>query len=101
LPWTIDYQFFTMVKRVNIHVSGKVQGVFFRASAKARADELSIRGIVRNELNGSVYIEAEGEEEPLEAFIRWCHLGPDSADVKQCDVTTAPVAGYKDFSIRR
>jgi acylphosphatase len=90
-----------MVKHVNINVSGSVQGVFFRASAKARADELSVRGIVRNEPDGSVYIEAEAEEALLEEFIKWCHTGPPSATVTRCDVTPGAVSGYKDFSIRR
>jgi acylphosphatase len=90
-----------MVKHVSIQVSGKVQGVFFRASARTRADELSVAGIVRNEPDGSVYIEAEAEEEQLDKFIQWCRTGPRAAEVKECRVTSGPVMGYKDFSIRR
>jgi acylphosphatase len=51
-----------MKKHFNIRISGRVQGVFFRASTKAKAEELGISGFVQNEPDGSVYIEAEGEE---------------------------------------
>ena len=48
------------MKHLSIHVSGKVQGVFFRASAKGKAEELNIKGNVRNNADGSVSIEVEG-----------------------------------------
>ena len=53
------------MKHLSIRVSGKVQGVFFRASTKDRADELHIKGTVGNNADGSVSIEAEGEDENL------------------------------------
>lgn len=90
-----------MKKHVTITVSGKVQGVFFRASTKHKADELDVKGLVRNEPEGSVYIEAEGEEENIEQFIRWCERGPASARVDQCDVNEAALTGYHHFIILR
>ena len=54
------------MKHLSIHVSGKVQGVFFRASTKEKAEEFNIKGNVRNNADGSVSIEAEGEEENLQ-----------------------------------
>lgn len=90
-----------MIKSVSILVSGSVQGVFFRASTKAKADELGIVGIVRNEPNGQVSIEAEGEEEPLLLFERWCKQGPPVASVEKLEVLGASVKGYKDFRIVR
>lgn len=90
-----------MIKHVSIRISGKVQGVFFRASTKTKADELLVRGIVRNEPDGSVYVEAEGEEEPLKKFIQWCYQGPTAASVRQCEITPGEAKGYTDFSIRR
>jgi len=58
------------VKRsVSIYVQGKVQGVGFRYSAKARADSLDITGYVQNMFDGSVYIEASGKESNLQQFI--------------------------------
>lgn len=60
------------MKHFKLNVSGTVQGVFFRASTKDAADRLGIKGFVRNEPDGSVYIEAEGEEEKLNQFMECC-----------------------------
>ncbi len=72
------------MKHVNIRVSGKVQGVFFRASTKEQADQLGVKGFARNEPNGDVYIEAEGEEDKLNLFLEWCARGPSKARVENC-----------------
>lgn len=72
-----------MKKRFSIRVLGRVQGVWFRKSTKEKADELGVVGLVRNEVDGSVYIEAEGEKEIIEAFIAWCHSGSEQSEVKQ------------------
>ena len=87
------------MRHVSINVSGKVQGVFFRASTKEKADELMITGTVRNNEDGSVTIEAEGEELPLEKFISWCKQGPRLARVDRCDVEDSPVKNFTKFSI--
>lgn len=89
------------MKAVTIRVSGKVQGVFFRASTKAEADRLNIRGMVRNEPDGSVYIEAEGEEKKLNLFIEWCRKGPPQAIVKFCDIKESVPKGEAEFRIAR
>jgi acylphosphatase len=75
-----------MVRQLNIRVSGKVQGVFFRASTKEKADALGIHGFVRNERDGSVYIEAAGDERVLEQFVDWCRHGPPRAHVDRCEI---------------
>src|SRR5258706_2006965 len=86
----IKYQFRTqdqglktnqMNKHISINVTGKVQGVFFRASAREKAEELGVKGFVRNEPDGSVYIEAEAEEIILEQFLDWCREGPPRARI--------------------
>ncbi len=82
-------------------VSGKVQGVFFRASAKEQADLLGIRGIVRNERDGSVYIDAEGEEDALHHFMQWCKVGPKRADVAEVKVSEVEPRHYSSFEITR
>lgn len=74
-----------MMKTFSVRVSGKVQGVFFRASARERAQSLGITGFVRNEPDGSVYIEAQGEEDALDEFLQWCHRGPANASVQKCE----------------
>ena len=84
-----------------IKVSGKVQGVFYRASTKDQADALGIMGFVRNEPDGSVYIEAEAEEVTMHRFIDWCRQGPRLARVDQCQVVAKETVGFKHFEIRR
>lgn len=71
-----------MKRSVSIYVQGKVQGVGFRYSAKARADSLDITGYVQNMFDGSVYIEASGKESNLQQFIQWCRQGPALAKVR-------------------
>lgn len=78
-----------------------MQGVFFRVSAKRKADELGLTGYVRNEADGSVYIEAEGPEADLNLFRDWCHRGPSGAKVDRVITTTIPPIGFNDFSIQR
>ena len=73
------------MQHLNIKIFGRVQGVLFRASAKKKAEELQIIGFARNEPNGSVYIEAEGEKENLEKFLNWCHKGPLFATVEKVE----------------
>lgn len=90
-----------MKKGISIRVTGKVQGVFFRAFTKEKADELDISGFVRNETNGDVYIEAEGEAELLTAFVNWCRQGPRLANVAGVTITDMPLKNFRDFVIAR
>ncbi len=89
------------MKHLNLRVTGRVQGVFFRASTKTCADKLGVRGMVRNESDGTVYIEAEGDDEVLQKFIAWCQQGPEFARVEQCIVEEAPIRHYRSFDILR
>jgi acylphosphatase len=84
-----------------IKVSGKVQGVFFRASTKDQADALGIYGFVRNEPDGSVYIEAEADAATIDQFLAWCKEGPRMARVDRCEVSEKEAVGFKAFEIRR
>ena len=90
-----------MKKHYDIRVSGIVQGVFFRASAKEKADLLKISGLVRNESDGSVFIEAEGDHENLMAYIAWCHHGPPQAVVENCEVKEGTMKDHGGFSVVR
>ncbi|GIL22699.1 MAG: acylphosphatase [Bacteroidota bacterium] len=86
---------------INILVTGNVQGVYYRASTKQKADELGIKGFVRNQPDGSVYIEAEAPAETLKQFIEWCHRGPKRAQVQQVETTQAPLQNFTEFEVRR
>jgi acylphosphatase len=87
------------MKRLSIRIFGKVQGVFFRHSAKKEAERLGIRGLVRNEPDGSVYLEVEGEEGALAQFVAWCKVGPRQAEVSKIETQEKPVVGFRDFNI--
>ena len=90
-----------MTKHVNIVVKGEVQGVFFRASAKEKALELGLKGFVRNERDGSVYVEAEGDEDRLNQFVAWCKQGPSRARVEKTEVNPGEWKGFEGFEVRR
>lgn len=83
-----------------IKVHGRVQGVFFRASTRDKARELGLTGFVRNEKDGSVYIEVSGEVKILEEFLAWCKLGPKNAVVEDLKFSKAPDQKFPSFEIR-
>jgi acylphosphatase len=87
--------------RFRIRVQGRVQGVFYRASARAEAQRLGLSGFVRNEPDGSVYAEAEGEREALQQFLAWCRRGPPHARVDRVDVEEAEAEGMTGFRVDR
>ncbi len=90
-----------MKRHYNITVKGKVQGVFYRASTKQKADELGIAGFVRNETNSDVYIEAEAEEALLLKFVDWCNKGPENAAVEIVLVSEGTLNSFNQFEVRR
>lgn len=87
------------MKRYNLTIHGKVQGVFYRASAKEKAEELGLKGIVENKPDGTVYAEAEGDEEALEQFVQWCEDGPPAAKPTKVEKEEAPLKHYSQFTI--
>lgn len=88
------------MKHFSIAVYGTVQGVGFRWATRARARLLGVSGFVRNEIDGSVYIEAEGAAAGIDQFIAWCRKGPPGAIVDRAEVSEGDVKGFKDFEIR-
>ncbi len=89
-----------MTNAVIIKVYGTVQGVGFRFYTNKKAIELGISGYVQNKPDGSVYIEAEGDETSLSSFIDWCNIGPQWARVTKVETQTAPAINYIDFQIK-
>ena len=85
---------------VNIKIFGEVQGVFFRDSARLKAREIGITGFVKNEPDGAVYMEAEGDEEALGQFLEWCKYGFESAKVEKVESFPGNVKGFLDFIIK-
>ena len=89
------------MKALSIQVKGTVQGVFYRASTRSKANELGLKGWCRNELDGSVLIHAEGEAQALEIMVAWCQQGPRHARVRSVDWVEVEIEGYEGFEIRR
>ncbi|MBE9585332.1 acylphosphatase [Mucilaginibacter sp. JRF] len=88
-----------MKKHLDITVTGKVQHVFYRASTKAVADQLGVRGFVRNEADGSVFIEAEADAGTMSMFLDWCHEGPEDAEVAAVETHEGELKNYRNFEV--
>ncbi len=88
------------MKRYKINVKGKVQGVFYRSSTQAKAKELGLNGWVQNAEDGSVLIEAEGEEQKLQRLVEWCQQGPGAAIVNDVDYNEVEPQGINGFEVR-
>ena len=86
-----------MKKHLKIRVHGKVQGVYFRATAVDKAHLYNVSGFTRNEVDGTVYIEAEGDEEGLTKFVEWCHIGPPRAVVERVIIIEGEIKDYQNF----
>lgn len=83
-----------------LRISGKVQGVYYRASTQARARALGLVGWVRNLRDGRVELVAQGDDEALEALERWCHEGPPRARVDDIEAADHPTdSNLRDFAI--
>ena len=87
------------MKHLHIIIKGKVQGVLFRATTKAVADQLGVKGYVKNEPGGDVAIVAEGDNLALEMFLDWCHEGPDHAIVTSVESHEGELKNYRNFDI--
>jgi len=87
-------------KRVHIIIQGKVQGVFFRVFTKDKAKELELNGFVRNKLDGTVEVVAEGYKDQLQKLVDWCHIGPDLSIVETVQSDWQPYsAQFEEFTI--
>jgi acylphosphatase len=90
-----------MRRSYKIIVRGKVQGVGYRFNAQAMAHQFDLVGFVRNMHDKSVLIHAEGEEENVNKFIEWCHVGPRRSDVTEVHAEEQQLYGYQTFEIKR
>ena len=83
--------------RRRVIVRGRVQGVWFRASAEREAVPRRGGGFARNQRDGSVLLELEGEEADVDAVVAWCRLGPPRAEVTAVEVSDVPATGATGF----
>ena len=89
-----------MKRSVKINIYGKVQGVGFRYSALQKANEMGIKGFVKNRTDGSVYMEVEAEPELWDKFVLWCKQGPAWSIVDELKVMDIPFNNYINFCIK-
>lgn len=78
------------MRSVTVRVHGRVQGVWFRASTRAEAERLGIRGWVRNLSDGTVEAHLEGEARSVDEMVAWCGVGPSGAAVTGVEVVDVP-----------
>jgi acylphosphatase len=87
--------------RAHVVVRGRVQGVWFRGSARDRAERLGLTGWVRNRPDGSVEAVFEGPKLTVQQMILWCHQGPRTAQVTQVDQRWGEHTGeFPGFSVK-
>jgi acylphosphatase len=87
-----------ITRRLSIH--GKVQGVYYRASAQTEGTRLHLRGWVRNRHDGSVEALVSGPAPVVEEFITWARNGPPAARVDRIDISDAEPPAAESFAVR-
>lgn len=88
------------MRRAEILVEGRVQGVFYRYSTREMADLFHLTGSVRNLRDGKVKVICEGAEEDIRNLVEWCKRGPQGAVVEHVEVVWKEYVGeFKHFNI--
>ncbi|MBN1474695.1 MAG: acylphosphatase [Syntrophaceae bacterium] len=88
------------MKRLHVYISGRVQGVFFRAETQRAATGINLTGWVRNVPDGRVEAVFEGEDTNVDKMLAWCHHGPPAARVQEVIVNEKAYTGeFNKFSI--
>jgi len=88
------------LKRVHVRVRGRVQGVFFRAETRARAESLGVAGWVKNAEDGSLEAVFEGPDERVESLLDWVRRGPAGAQVGEVESADEQPVGEIGFRVR-
>ena len=86
--------------RAHVFVSGKVQGVYYRANTRDRASEAGVDGWVRNLADGRVEAVFEGPKDDVESMVEWCHEGSPAARVEDVEAEYEEPTGEDGFEIR-
>lgn len=86
---------------VHLEIRGKVQGVFFRATAKKIAEQNDLNGWIENNSSGGVKAVVTGRREDVEKFIEWCRSGPEQAAVDEVIISHIEETIFKGFNVKR
>ena len=90
-----------MIKTAHLLIKGRVQGVYYRASARDMARKFGLTGWVQNTDAGEVEMKVTGEEQVFDQFIDWCKIGPPNARVDEVTVMDSSLSFFDKFEIRR
>ncbi len=85
----------------HLRISGKVQGVFFRATARKIAEKNNLTGWIKNRADGNVEAIVSGNKVDVERFIEWCKRGPAKAQVESVDINYIEGKVFKEFTVKR
>ncbi|HKH22833.1 MAG TPA: acylphosphatase [Solirubrobacterales bacterium] len=86
--------------RKRVVVTGRVQGVFFRDTARRRAEAAGVRGWVTNRSDGAVEAVFEGEPEAVDELVEFCRRGPSRAEVASIEIIEEEPEGLRGFDVR-
>lgn len=86
--------------RAHVFVSGRVQGVYYRATTRDTAEQVGVDGWVRNLDDGRVEAVFEGDPDAVETMLEWCHEGSSAASVSDVDVEWETAEGLEGFTVR-
>lgn len=87
------------MRAVELVVSGRVQGVYYRATAREVAGQLGVAGWVRNRGDGAVAVRAEGQRDAVDRFIEWSRQGPPAARVDEVEISEVTPQGDAGFDV--
>ena len=90
---------FYLMKTLKIFISGAVQGVFFRQFIKDKADEIGVKGYVRNLEDGKVEVVIEGKDKEVNEMLKICRKGAPHSQVKELEIEEIPHQEFKDFKV--
>ena len=89
------------MKTVHLLISGKVQGVFFRETARKIAEQFNIKGWIKNTKDEKVEAVISGEKESIDDFVDWCRIGPERAKVKDIIISEHGQSLFEKFEVIR
>lgn len=89
------------MRTVHLLIRGKVQGVFFRETARKIAEQLHIKGWIKNTKDETVEAVVSGEKESIDRFINWCRIGPEKAKVKDVIISAVEEIYFERFEVIR
>jgi acylphosphatase len=88
------------MKRVRVLVTGRVQGVFFRATCASLARHRGLGGFARNLADGRVEAAFEGPDADVDAMVEWCRVGPPHGRVSEVEIVVEEPTGEREFRVR-